>query len=44
MTKALVIYHTQFGNTETIAKALASGLSEQGIEVDQQYWRQVLEL
>jgi len=34
MTKALVIYHTQFGNTETIAKALASGLSEQGIEVD----------
>ena len=34
MTKAIVIYHTQFGNTEKIAKALVSGLGEQGIEVD----------
>jgi len=34
MKKAIVIYHTQFGNTETIAKAIASGLNEQGIEVD----------
>jgi flavorubredoxin len=34
MKKAIVIYHTQFGNTEKIAKSLASGMGEQGIEVD----------
>jgi len=34
MTKAIVIYHTQFGNTEIVAKALASGLGAQGIEVE----------
>ena len=34
MRKAIVIYHTLFGNTEKIANALASGLRDQGIEVD----------
>jgi flavodoxin len=34
MKKAIVIYDTKFGNTEKIAKALAEGMSEQGIEVD----------
>ncbi|MHA2427637.1 MAG: flavodoxin family protein, partial [Candidatus Hermodarchaeia archaeon] len=34
MTKAIVIYHTQFGNTEKIAKEVASGISEQGVYVD----------
>jgi len=34
MAKAIVIYHTQFGNTEKIAKALASGLAEQEVDVD----------
>lgn len=34
MKKAIVIYFTRFGNTEKIAKALASGLGEHGIEVD----------
>jgi flavodoxin len=34
MKKALVIYDTNFGNTEKIAQALASGLEEQGITVD----------
>jgi flavodoxin len=33
MKKAIVIYDTKFGNTEKIAKALAGGMSEQGIEV-----------
>jgi flavorubredoxin len=32
--KAIVIYDTQFGNTEKIAKALASGIKEQGVQVD----------
>jgi flavodoxin len=32
--KAIVIYDTQFGNTEQIAKELASGMNEQGISVD----------
>jgi flavodoxin len=32
--KAIVIYDTQFGNTEQIAKTLASGMNEQGIAVD----------
>jgi flavodoxin len=34
MTKAIVIYHTQFGNTEKIAKEVASGMGERVIEVD----------
>jgi flavodoxin len=34
MKKAIVIYHTQFGNTEKIAKEVASGMDEQGIDVD----------
>lgn len=34
MAKAIVIYHTLFGNTEKIAKALASGIDKGGIEVD----------
>ena len=34
MTKAIVIYHTQFGNTEKIAKEVALGMDEQGIDVD----------
>jgi flavodoxin len=34
MTKAIVIYHTQFGNTEKIAKEVASGIGEQGVYVD----------
>lgn len=34
MTKAIVMYHTQFVNTEKIAQALASGLGEHGIDVD----------
>ena len=32
--KAIVIYDTQFGNTERIAKELTSGMSDQGISVD----------
>lgn len=32
--KAIVIYGTQFGNTEKVAKALASGIREQGVQVD----------
>jgi flavodoxin len=34
LMKALVIYDSMFGNTEKVAKALASGMREQGIEVD----------
>jgi len=34
MKKAIVIYHTRFGNTEKIAKLLVSGMNKQGIEVD----------
>jgi len=34
MRKAIVIYHTLFGNTEKIAKALGSGMDEKGIDVD----------
>ena len=30
MTKALVVFESMFGNTETIANAVAEGLSEQG--------------
>jgi flavodoxin len=32
--KAVVIYDTQFGNTEQVAKELASGMSEHGVSVD----------
>jgi flavodoxin len=34
MIKAIIIYDTKFGNTEKIAKSLASGSRGQGIEVD----------
>ncbi len=34
MTRAIVIYDTNFGNTEKIAKAIALGLTDQGIDVD----------
>ena len=34
MKKALIIYDTKFGNTEKIAKALASGMNEQGINAE----------
>jgi flavodoxin len=34
MKKAIVLYHTQFGNTEKIAKEIAAGIADQGIEVD----------
>ncbi len=34
MSKAMVIYHTKFGNTERIAKALARGMEKQGVKVD----------
>ncbi|MFX0115915.1 MAG: flavodoxin family protein [Candidatus Hodarchaeota archaeon] len=32
MTRAIVIYHSLFGNTEAIATQLAEGLKENGIE------------
>lgn len=32
--KALVIYDSLYGNTEKVARALTSGMREQGIEVD----------
>jgi flavodoxin len=32
--KALVIYDSLYGNTEKVAGALASGMREQGVEVD----------
>ncbi len=32
--KALVIYDSLFGNTEKVARALASGLKERGVDVD----------
>jgi len=34
LPKAIVIFDTVFGNTEKIARALASGMEKQGIEVD----------
>ncbi len=34
MKKALVIYDSKFGNTEKIAKALASGMQEHGIAAE----------
>ena len=34
VAKALVVYYSMFGNTEKIAKALAKGLEDGGVEVD----------
>lgn len=34
MSKAIVIYHSKFGNTEKIARALARGMEKQGANVD----------
>lgn len=34
MRKSIIIYDTGFGNTEKIAKALAIGLENQGVNVD----------
>jgi len=34
MKKAIVVYDTKFGNTEKIARVLAEGIKEQGVEVD----------
>ncbi len=34
MKKAIIVYDTKFGNTERIAKALASGMEEQGISAN----------
>jgi flavorubredoxin len=34
VVKALVVYHSVFGNTEKVAKALASGLENAGVDVN----------
>jgi len=34
MSRAIIVYHTEFGNTEKIAKALAEGIRTQGVDVD----------
>lgn len=34
MTRALVLYHSLFGNTKAVAESLASGMAASGIEVD----------
>lgn len=34
MVKALVVYHTVYGNTEKVARALAKGLEDSGVNVD----------
>ena len=34
MVKALVAYYSMYGNTEKVAKALASGLESGGVDVD----------
>lgn len=34
MKRAIVIYDTKFGNTEKIARTLASGIEKQGAKVD----------
>jgi flavorubredoxin len=34
MVKALVVYHSLYGNTEKVAKALAAGLDSGGVNVD----------
>lgn len=33
MSKAIIVYETRSGNTETVAKAVESGLKDSGIEV-----------
>ena len=33
MPKALIVYHTQTGNTEKLAKAVKEGLEAGGVEV-----------
>ena len=34
MGKALVVYHSVYGNTEKVARALAKGLEDGGVDVD----------
>ncbi len=34
MKKAIIIFDTNFGNTEMIARSLASGMDEKGVEAD----------
>ena len=34
MVKATVVYYSKFGNTEKVAKALAAGLENGGVDVD----------
>ncbi len=34
MTRALILYHSLFGNTKTVAISLAKGIKESGIETD----------
>ncbi|MFW9991723.1 MAG: flavodoxin family protein [Candidatus Odinarchaeota archaeon] len=34
MTRALVLYHSLYGNTKTVATSLASGIEQSGIETD----------
>ena len=37
MEKAIVIYETTYGYTETMAKAIVAGLKEAGVEVEVNY-------
>ena len=41
MLKALVLYHSLFGNTKTVARSLAAGVKESGIAVDCQSIQEV---
>ena len=34
MAKAIVIYETAYGYTETMAKAIVAGLKEEGVSVE----------
>ena len=34
MTRALILYHSLFGNTKTVADSIAKGMKVSGIEVD----------
>jgi len=34
LSKALVVYHSVYGNTEKVARALAKGLEDGGVDVD----------
>ncbi|MHA2298463.1 MAG: flavodoxin family protein [Candidatus Hodarchaeales archaeon] len=34
MTRALVLYHSLFGNTKAVATSLAKGIEETGVEMD----------